>query len=58
MTDYQIYKARARQKAIDWQADFHNHNYGYFDLVKFEEYFTRIGTKYGLLKEFKANGII
>lgn len=37
---YQIEKANARQKAIDWQ-----------------HYFETLGKRYGLLTEFKKNGI-
>lgn len=57
MNKYQEYKEKARQKAIEWQADFENHNYSYNELFYIEEYFHRLGKKYGLLKEFHENGI-
>ena len=58
MNRYQIQKAKAREQAIEWQYDFNNHNCSYLELVKFAEYFTRLAKRYGLVKEFKENGII
>ena len=55
---YQIGKETARQQAIDWQADFCNHNYSYGELAYFSDYFIKLGKRYGLLKEFRENGII
>ena len=54
---YQIRKADVRQMAIDWQADFCNHNYSYGELAYWEDYFTRLGKRYGLLREFRTEGI-
>lgn len=54
---YQIRKADVRQMAIDWQADFCNHNYSYGELAYWEDHFTRLGKRYGLLREFRAEGI-
>lgn len=51
-------KERARQKAKDWQNDFSNHAYSYAELAEFAAMFRRLGRKYGLLQEFKENGII
>lgn len=56
-TIYARNKAVARQEAIDWQNDFGNHNYSYGELVEFGEHFEKLGRKYGLLKEFRENGI-
>jgi len=55
---YQERKENARQKAIDWQADFNNHNYSYGEIAYFQNYFEKLGKRYGLLKEFKENAII
>ena len=55
---YQIEKSNARQKAIDWQTDFENHNYTYSELAYYTEYFCKLGKRYGLLEEFRENGII
>ena len=51
-------KGKVRQEAIDWQLDFENHNYSWYDLMIYGDYFYKLGKRYGLLKEFKENGII
>lgn len=58
MTQYQILKERARQEAIEWQHDFNNHNYSYGELAYYGEYFTKLAKRYGLIQEFRENGII
>lgn len=58
MNKYQKAKENARNKAIEWQNDFNNHNYSYGELVDFSGYFERLAKRYGLVKEFKENGII
>lgn len=54
---YQKRKAEVREEAIEWQADFGEHNYSYGELAYFEDYFRRLGKRYGLLREFKENAI-
>ena len=56
-TTYASNKAVARQEAIDWQNDFCNHNYSYGELAEFGCHFEKLGKRYGLLKEFRENGI-
>ena len=58
MNDYQKQKEKARLKAVDWQLDFNNHNYSYGELAEFNNYFQKLGKRYGLIKEFKENCII
>ena len=58
MSKYARAKENARQKAIDWQLDFNNHNYSYGELAEFTEYFTKLAKRYGLTEEFRENGII
>ena len=58
MKTYQERKEAARQLAIEWQHDFENHNYYYSELVEWQFIFTKLGKRYGLLKEFRENGII
>lgn len=58
MTLYRRYKAYAENTAIEWRLDFNNHNYSYGELVYFQDYFTRLGKRYGLIKVFRENGII
>lgn len=58
MSRYQKSKEEVKQFAIDWQADFSNYNYSYSELEVFQDMFSRLGRKYGLLREFRENGII
>ena len=58
MNEYQKRKNAARQKAIEWQHDFENHNYSYGELADWGDYFAKLGKRYGLTKEFRENGII
>jgi hypothetical protein len=58
MNKYQINKARAREQAQEWQANFSDNNYSWLDLANFGAYFERLAKRYGLIKEFRENGII
>lgn len=58
MSKYKELKEKARQEAIDWQIDFANHNYDYVELAKFSEHFEKLGKRYGLIKEFRNEGIL
>ena len=58
MNAYQKAKGKAMDEAIMWQLDFNNHNYSYGELAYYQEHFERLARKYGLLKEFRENGII
>ena len=58
MSKYAREKKNARQKAIEWQLDFNNHDYSYGELAYFTEYFTKLAKRYGLTEEFRENGII
>lgn len=58
MGRYEYYKNLAREKAIEWQLDFNNHNYSYLELAMFSERFEKLAKRYGLTKEFKENDII
>lgn len=58
MNAYQRAKARTIDKAIEWQLDFDNHNYSYGELVYYTEYFEKLAKRYGLVREFRENGII
>ena len=50
-------QAEVRQEAIDWQNDFANHNYSWGELAVWNDHFTQLGRRYGLLREFHENGI-
>ena len=54
---YQEKKGQARQEAIDWQTTWEDKQYSYGELAVFQDHFTKLGRKYGLLKEFKENAI-
>ena len=58
MNKYQQAKERARQKAINTQQHFSENSYSMSDLAYFAAYFEKLGKRYGLVKEFKENGII
>ena len=57
MNNYQKRKETARQKAIDWQSEASEQNLSYGELAEAGDYFYRLGKRYGLLKEFRMNGI-
>ena len=57
MSKYQEQKERVRNEAIEWQYDFCNHDYSWGELAYFEDYFYSMGKRYGLLTEFRENGI-
>lgn len=59
MTQYQARKARAREKALQFQDSFANGTaYSYGELAIIQAAFERLARQYGLVREFRANGII
>jgi hypothetical protein len=58
MNTYQRNKEVAREQAIEYQATFNDHSYSWGELAAMTSYFEKLGKRYGLLKEFKENGII
>ena len=58
MSNYQAAKDKARNEAIDWQASCGEHDYSYGEFAECQEHFEKLGRRYGLLTEFKENGII
>ena len=58
MNRYQKGKEKTRNEAVEWQAAFASHNYSYGELAYFSGYFEAKAVRYGLVKEFKENGII
>ena len=57
MTNYQKRKEAIRQEAIDWQLEASEIIYSYEGLVMVGDYFYKMGKRYGLLREFRENGI-
>ena len=58
MTNYKIAKEKARQEAIDWQNNFILATYSFNELLEWENHFNKLAQRYGLLREFRENGII
>lgn len=57
MKSYQEKKEAARQIAIDWQLNESDKDVSYFEFVEISNRFYRIGKRFGLLREFRENGI-
>lgn len=51
-------KIEIMDEAINWQAGACYQDYSYSELAKTQEYFYKKAKKYGLVKEFKENGIL
>jgi hypothetical protein len=58
MSKYAEHKTAARERAIQWQSEFDKHNYSWGELAEWSDYFTKLAKRYGLVEEFKENGII
>ncbi len=55
---YEAEKERARQAAIDCQNSLDGRNYSYGELAEMQDRLEKLGRRYGLLEEFRENGII
>lgn len=55
---YEIEKEKAREEAIEFQITLSAYDYSYSELLNKQEYFRKLGKKYGLIKEFKEEGIL
>lgn len=55
---YQEMKEKVRNEAMEWQNIFPTTSLSYGELAACTAYFTAMGRRYGLLKEFRENGII
>lgn len=55
---YQQKKELIRQRAIDWQREFTQKQLYASELADWGLYFEIMGRRYGLLREFRENGII
>ena len=58
MTKYQEQKNKVREAAIEWQTVATIQPLSYSDLVEIAEHFRPLAKRYGLLREFKENGIL
>jgi hypothetical protein len=50
-------KESARQEAIDWQLEASEQNLSYGELAEAGDHFYKIGKRFGLIREFRENGI-
>lgn len=57
MKTYYQRKEAARAEAIEWQLNDSSYPYSYEGLAMVSDYFYTIGKRYGLLREFRENGI-
>lgn len=58
MKTYRERKEATREQAIDFQNNFSDKSCSWEDLIALSYYFEKMGKRYGLLKEFRENGII
>lgn len=57
MSTYQEKKKKPREKAIEWQERLVEQSISYGELVIAQSVFEQLGRRYGLLTEFRENGI-
>ena len=58
MKTYKELKEIARNKAINWQMEFSQNDHYMSECAYWGDYFTKLGKRHGLIKEFRENGII
>jgi outer membrane protein assembly factor BamD (BamD/ComL family) len=56
-TSYQQKKETARQEAIDWQYEAAEKSMSWGEVAEACAHFEKLGRRYGLLQEFRENGI-
>lgn len=55
---YQQKKSATREKAVFWQLEYGENAKSYEELMNDQEYFEKAARRYGLIREFRENGII
>jgi hypothetical protein len=58
MNKYNILKTKARDKAITIQMEMSEKDLSYYEIINITQKLEKLGKRYGLLKEFKENGVI
>ena len=56
--EYQRRKEQARAAAIEWQRTFGDTPHSWAEVAEQAANFERLGRRYGLLREFKENGVL
>ena len=52
-------KAKAIEEALEWQRSFaEGKSYYWSEMVEFSAHFSKLAKRYGLVREFRENGII
>ena len=55
---YQLMKAAIRESAQEYLESFNYYCYSYGELAYYSAIFERLGKRYGLIREFRENGVI
>ena len=58
ISEYQRRKEQVREEAIEWQFGFSERDYSWAEVAEAGQRFKRLGRRYGLLREFRENGIL
>jgi hypothetical protein len=58
MKTYKEMKEQLRQEAIDFQIEKMGVSMSYAELYEAQQYFYEYGKRYGLIKEFRENGVL
>lgn len=58
MNSYQRGKNAAREQAIQWQADFSDRSMPWAAITAEQRHLEQLARRYGLLREFRENGVI
>jgi hypothetical protein len=56
--EYQRRKDQIREEAREWQLHFGDSDHSWSELAEDGRRFERLGRRYGLLREFRENGIL
>jgi hypothetical protein len=58
MNKYNILKTKARDKAITIQMEMSEKDLSYYEIINITQKLEKLGKRYGLLNEFKENGVL
>ena len=56
--EYRRRKEQARAAAIEWQRTFGDTSHSWGEVAEQAAKFERLGRRYGLLREFRENGVL